>query len=113
LSAVGRAPVIEDIGLEAAGVKTDRGFIVVDEQMRTNVDGIYAIGDCARPPLLAHKASHEGIVAAEVIAGNARARVDYNNIPSVTYCHPEVASVGLTEEQAREAGYDIDVGTFP
>lgn len=113
LSAVGRAPVIDDIGLEAAGVKTDRGFIVVDEQMRTNVEGVYAIGDCARPPLLAHKASHEGIVAAEVIAGNARAGVDYNNIPSVTYCHPEVASVGMTEEKAREAGYDVEVGSFP
>lgn len=113
LSAVGRAPIIEGIGLEAAGVKTDRGFIVVDAQMRTNVPGIYAIGDCARPPLLAHKASHEGIVAAEVIAGNTSAHVDYNNIPSVTYCHPEVASVGLTEEKAREAGYDVEVGVFP
>lgn len=113
LSAVGRAPVIDGIGLEAAGVKTENGFIVVDDQMRTNVDGIYAIGDCARPPLLAHKASHEGVVAAEVIAGNATASVDYNNIPSVTYCHPEVASVGMTEAQAREAGYEIDVGVFP
>jgi dihydrolipoamide dehydrogenase len=81
--------------------------------MRTNVDGIYPIGDCAKPPLLAHNASHEGIAAAEVIAGNARAGVDYNNIPSVTYCHPEVASVGLTEEKAREAGHEIEVGTFP
>lgn len=113
LSAVGRAAIVEGIGLEAAGVKTERGFIVVDEQMRTNVAGVYAIGDCARPPLLAHKASHEGIAAAEVIAGNAGAGVDYNNIPSVTYCHPEVASVGLTEEKAREAGYDIEVGVFP
>jgi dihydrolipoamide dehydrogenase len=113
LSAVGRAPVIDGIGLEAAGVKTDRGFIVVDEKMRTNVEGVYAIGDCARPPLLAHKASHEGVAAAEVIAGNADAGVDYNNIPSVTYCHPEVASVGMTEEKAREAGYDIEVGVFP
>jgi dihydrolipoamide dehydrogenase len=113
LSAVGRAPIIEGIGLEAAGVKTEKGFIVVDGQMRTNVAGIYAIGDCARPPLLAHKASFEGVAAAEVIAGNAEAGVDYNNIPNVTYCHPEVASVGLTEEKAREAGYDIEVGTFP
>ena len=113
LSAVGRAPIIEDIGLEAAGVKTDKGFIVVDEFMRTNVPGIYAIGDCARPPLLAHKASHEGVVAAEAIAGKATHGVDYANIPSVTYCHPEVASVGMTEEQARAAGYDIEVGKFP
>lgn len=113
LSAVGRAPIIDDIGLEKAGVKTEKGFIVVDDQMRTNVPGVYAIGDCARPPLLAHKASHEGVVAAEVIAGNDKARVDYDNMPSVTYCHPEVASVGLTEEEAREKGYDIDVGVFP
>lgn len=113
LSAVGRAPIIDDIGLEKAGVKTDRGFIVVDEFMRTNVPGIYAIGDCARPPLLAHKASHEGVVAAEAIAGKATHGVDYANIPSVTYCHPEVASVGMTEDQAREAGYDIEVGKFP
>lgn len=113
LSAVGRAPIIDDIGLEKAGVKTDRGFIVVDDLMRTNVAGVYAIGDCARPPLLAHKASHEGIVAAEVIAGKTNTGVDYKNIPSVTYCHPEVASIGLTEEQAREQGYDIEVGKFP
>jgi dihydrolipoamide dehydrogenase len=113
LSAVGRSPVIDGIGLEAAGVKTEKGFIVIDEKMRTNVEGIYAIGDCAKPPLLAHKASHEGVVAAEVIAGNVEAGVDYNNIPSVTYCHPEVASVGMTEEKAREAGYEIEVGVFP
>ena len=113
LSAVGRAPIIEDIGLEKAGVKTEKGFIVVDDLMRTNVPGVYAIGDCARPPLLAHKASHEGVVAAEVIAGQRSHGVDYANIPSVTYCHPEVASVGMTEEQAKAAGYDIEVGKFP
>lgn len=113
LSAVGRAPIIDDIGLEAAGVKTEKGFVVVDDLMRTTVPGVYAIGDCARPPLLAHKASHEGIVAAEVIAGKTKTGVDYSNIPSVTYCHPEVASVGMTEEQAREKGYDVEVGTFP
>ncbi|HEY8484680.1 MAG TPA: dihydrolipoyl dehydrogenase [Longimicrobiales bacterium] len=113
LVAVGRAPIIEDIGLEKAGVKTENGFIAVDDRMRTNVPGIYAIGDCARPPLLAHKASHEGIVAVEVIHGDARAAVDYQNIPSVTYCSPEVASVGLTEDQARERGYDVEVGVFP
>jgi len=113
LVAVGRAPIIDDIGLDKAGVKTENGFIVVDDLMRTNVPGVYAIGDCARPPLLAHKASHEGIVAAEVIAGVTDRGVDYANIPSVTYCHPEVASVGLTEDQAREQGFDIEVGKFP
>lgn len=113
LVAIGRAPIIDDIGLEKAGVKTDKGFIVVDEFMQTNVPGIYAIGDCARPPLLAHKASHEGVVAAEAIAGVAERGVDYANIPSVTYCTPEVASVGMTEDQAKEAGYDIQVGKFP
>ena len=113
LVAVGRAPIVDDIGLETAGVKVERGFIAVDAQMRTNVPGIYAIGDVARPPLLAHKAMFEGIAAAEVIAGDEHAGVDYANIPSVTYCHPEVASVGLTEAAARERGLDIAVGTFP
>lgn len=113
LVAVGRAPIVDNIGLDTAGVKVDRGFIVVDAQMRTNVPGIYAIGDVARPPLLAHKAMHEGVAAAEAIAGDEHAGVDYDNIPSVTYCHPEVASVGLTEKAARERGLDIEVGTFP
>jgi len=113
LVAVGRAPVVDDIGLETAGVRVERGFIVVDAQMRTNVPGIYAIGDVARPPLLAHKAMHEGVAAAEAIAGDPHAGVDYDNIPSVTYCHPEVASVGLTEAAARARGLDIEVGTFP
>jgi len=114
LSAIGRAPNVEDIGLETAGVKlTDRGFIQVDEQYRTSAEGVYAIGDVAGPPLLAHKGSHEGVVCVEGIHGNKQARVDYNNIPNCTYCHPEVASVGLTEEQAREQGYDIQVGVFP
>jgi dihydrolipoamide dehydrogenase len=113
LLAVGRAPIIEDIGLEKAGVKTDRGAIVVDDHCRTNVEGIYAIGDCGRPPLLAHKASHEGITVVENIAGQGHGTVDYNNVPNVTYCHPEVASVGLTEAQAREKGLDIDIGVFP
>ncbi|HEX7051405.1 MAG TPA: dihydrolipoyl dehydrogenase [Longimicrobiales bacterium] len=113
LVAVGRAPVIDDIGLEAAGVKTDKGFIVTDERMRTNVEGIYAIGDVTKPPLLAHKASHEGIVAAEDIAGQFHGGVEYGNIPAVTYCHPEVASVGMTEQAAKEAGYDVEVGSFP
>ncbi len=113
LVAVGRAPVIDDIGLDAAGVKTEGGFIQTDEYMRTSAEGVYAIGDVTKPPLLAHKASHEGIVAAEHIAGVAEHVVDYGNIPAVTYCHPEVASVGMTEEQAKEAGYDVTVGTFP
>lgn len=114
LSAIGRAPNVEDIGLETAGVKlTDRGFIQVDEQYRTSAEGVYAIGDVAGPPLLAHKGSHEGVVCVEGIHGNKQARVDYNNIPNCTYCHPEVASVGLTEEAAREQGYDIQVGVFP
>ncbi len=114
LSAIGRAPNVEDLGLEDVGVEiTDRGFIKVDRLMRTNVEGIYAIGDVAGPPLLAHKGSHEGIACIEGIHGDPHAGVDYKNIPNCTYCHPEVASVGLTEEAAREQGLDIEVGTFP
>jgi dihydrolipoamide dehydrogenase len=113
LLAVGRAPIVEDIGLEKAGVKTDRGAIVVDDHCKTNVEGIYAIGDCGRPPLLAHKASHEGITVVEHLAGQGHGTVDYDNVPNVTYCHPEVASVGLTEAKAREQGLDIDIGMFP
>ncbi|HUP87922.1 MAG TPA: dihydrolipoyl dehydrogenase [Longimicrobiales bacterium] len=113
LVAVGRAPIIEDIGLDKAGVKTDRGFIVVDDHLQTSAKNVYAIGDVARPPLLAHKASHEGIAVVEHIAGVGHGMVDYNNIPSVTYCHPEVASVGMTEAAAREKGFDIEVGSFP
>ena len=113
LVAVGRAPIIDDIGLEKAGVKTEKGAIVVDDHLQTTAKNIYAIGDVAKPPLLAHKASHEGIAVVEHIAGVGHGMVDYNNIPSVTYCHPEVASVGLTEAAAREKGLDIEVGTFP
>jgi dihydrolipoamide dehydrogenase len=114
LSAIGRAPNTEDVGLEAAGVKlTERGFIAIDRQMRTSVEGVYAIGDVAGPPLLAHKGSHEGVACVEAIHGDPHAGIDYGNIPNCTYCHPEVASVGLTEEQAREQGMDIEVGTFP
>ncbi len=115
LSAVGRVPNTEDLGLEEVGVAMTEhgGFIQVDEHLRTNVEGIYAIGDVAGPPLLAHKASHEGIVCVEHIAGEGHGTVDYTNIPSCTYAHPEVASVGLTEEQALEAGHDIEVGKFP
>ena len=113
LSAVGRAPNTEDLGLDAAGVKTERGFIVIDERMRTNVPGIYGIGDCAGNQLLAHKASREGIVCVEHIAGQGHGALNYENVPSCTYCHPEVASVGLTEAQAKERGLDIQVGKFP
>ena len=114
LSAVGRAPNAQGLGLEAAGVKVDeRGFIAVDERLRTNVPGIFAIGDVAGHQLLAHKASHEGTVCVEHIAGKGHGTVDYGNVPSCTYCQPEVASVGLTEEQAREKGFDIEVGKLP
>jgi dihydrolipoamide dehydrogenase len=114
LSAIGRVPNVEDVGLEKAGVKlTDRGFIQVDRQLKTNVPGVYAIGDVAGPPLLAHKGSHEGIACLEAIHGDPHAGIDAANIPNCTYCHPEVASVGLTEEQAREQGLDIEVGVFP
>ena len=114
LSAVGRVPNSENLGLDKAGVKVDeRGFIVVDDHLRTNVPGVYAIGDVAGHQLLAHKASHEGIVCVEHISGQGHGTVDYGNVPNCTYCHPEVASVGLTEEQAREAGHDIEVGKFP
>ncbi|MDC0160606.1 dihydrolipoyl dehydrogenase [Gemmatimonadales bacterium] len=114
LSAVGRVPNSENLGLEGADVKVDeRGFIVVDDQLRTNIPGVYAIGDVAGHQLLAHKATHEGIVCVEHIAGQGHGTVDYENVPNCTYCHPEVASVGLTEEQAKEAGHDIEVGKFP
>ncbi|MDB4951610.1 MAG: lpdA [Gemmatimonadetes bacterium] len=114
LSAIGRVPLVDDLGLETAGVKlTDRGFVGIDRQMRTSVPGVYAIGDVAGPPLLAHKGSHEGVACIEAIHGDPHAGIDYANIPNCTYCHPEVASVGLTEEQAREKGLDIQVGTFP
>jgi dihydrolipoamide dehydrogenase len=114
LSAVGRVPNSQGMGLETIGVKVDeRGFVVVDEVMRTNVAGVYAIGDVAGNQLLAHKASHEGIVCVEHIAQKGHGTVDYGNVPNCTYCHPEVASVGLTEEQAKERGHDVEVGKFP
>lgn len=113
LVAVGRAPIVDDIGLDKAGVKTERGAIVVDDNLQTTAKNVYAIGDVAKPPLLAHKASHEGIAVVENIAGVGHGMIDYNNIPSVTYCHPEVASVGLTEKAAKEKGLDIEVGSFP
>jgi len=113
LSAVGVVGNIEDIGLEKAGVKTDRGAIVIDEFCRTNVPGIYAIGDVAGPPWLAHKASHEGVMCIEKIAGEAVHAMDKLNIPGCTYCQPQIASVGYTEAAAKEAGFELKVGKFP
>lgn len=113
LSAAGVSANIEDIGLDVVGVKTEKGTITVDEFYRTNVEGIYAIGDVIPGPALAHVASAEGIVCVEAIAGHDPQPIDYNNIPSCTYCSPEVASVGYTEEAAKEAGYELKVGKFP
>ena len=111
--AIGIVPNTENIGLEALGVKTERGHIVTDPTCKTNVDGLYAIGDVTAPPWLAHKASHEGVIAVEAIAGRHPHAMDVRNIPGCTYCHPQIASVGLTEAKAKEAGYEIKVGTFP
>ncbi|MDQ4062194.1 MAG: dihydrolipoyl dehydrogenase [Pseudomonadota bacterium] len=114
ISAVGVQGNIEGIGLDKLGVKTDRGTVVTDGYGRTNVPGLYAIGDVAGPPMLAHKAEHEGVVCVEAIAGlNNVHPLDKAKIPGCTYCNPQVASVGLTEKKAREAGYDIKVGRFP
>lgn len=113
LSAAGVTPNTENIGLEALGIKTDRGLIQVDEFYRTSVAGIYAIGDATPGAALAHVASAEGIICVEKIAGEHPQPMDYNNIPSCTYCVPEVASVGYTEAAAKEAGYNIKVGKFP
>jgi dihydrolipoamide dehydrogenase len=114
LVAAGRAPNIEDIGLKEQGVQlTDRGFIKINERMETNVKGIYAIGDVAGPPMLAHKGEREGMIAAEVIAGHKAQVLDYSNVPGATYCHPEVASVGLTEQQCKDRKLDYKVGRFP
>ena len=114
LSAVGRVPNTNDLGLDAAGVELDdQGFLVVDQYMRTSATGVYAVGDCTGNQLLAHKAMHEGVVCVEAIAGQAHGTVDYQNVPNCTYCNPEIASVGLTEEQAKEQGFEIDIGKFP
>jgi dihydrolipoamide dehydrogenase len=113
LSAVGVAPNTEDIGLDDVGIKSEKGFISVDEYYNTNKEGYYAIGDCVPGPALAHVASAEGILCVEKIKGEKAEPIDYQNIPSCTYCSPEVASVGLTEEAAKEAGHDIKVGKFP
>jgi len=113
LSAAGVTANIENIGLEELGIKTDRGLIQVDEFYRTNVQGIYAIGDVVPGPALAHVASAEGITCVEKIAGLNPEPIDYMNIPSCTYCSPEVATVGYTEKGAQEAGYEVKVGKFP
>ncbi len=113
LSAVGVVGNVEDIGLDEMGIEYENGTITTDTFFRTNVDGIYAIGDVAGGPWLAHKASHEGIVCVEKIAGEDPMPIDYNNVPGCTYCQPQIASVGYTEEQAKEAGYEIKVGKFP
>jgi dihydrolipoamide dehydrogenase len=114
ISAVGVQANIENIGLEAVGVKTDRGFIVIDGYGKTNVPGVYAIGDVAGPPLLAHKAEHEAMVCVEKIAGLPNVHpMDKLKVPGCTYCNPQVASVGLTEAKAKADGRDIRVGRFP
>ena len=114
LSTVGRRPNSEDLGLETVGLKPDaRGFLAVDARRRTSVEHVYAIGDVAGQPMLAHKASHEGLVAAAAIAGDAGAAFDPVAVPAVIFTDPEIASVGLTEEQARQAGFEPAVGKFP
>jgi dihydrolipoamide dehydrogenase len=113
ISAVGIVGNVESLGLEALGVKIDRTHVVTDEYCRTGVEGLYAIGDIAGAPWLAHKASHEGVMVAELIAGGHPHPIKPNSIAGCTYCHPQIASVGLTEAKAKEAGYDIKVGRFP
>jgi dihydrolipoamide dehydrogenase len=113
LMAVGRRPLSEKIGLEEMGVATEKGYIRVDPFMRTNVPGVYAIGDVVPTQQLAHVASAEGVVAVEHMAGKETRTLDYDQVPGCTYCSPEVASIGLTEAKARERGYDVAVGKFP
>ncbi len=112
-SAVGIVGNVENLGLEALGVKIDRTHVVTDEYCRTGVEGLYAIGDIAGAPWLAHKASHEGVMVAELIAGQHPHPIKPNSIAGCTYCHPQVASVGLTEAKAKEAGHEVKVGRFP
>ena len=113
LSAVGISTNLEGLGLEENGVQTDRGKVVVDDYYKTNIEGVYAIGDIVKGQALAHVASAEGIICVEKIAGQNPHPLDYNNIPGCTYCSPEVASVGYTEKAAKAAGYEIKVGKFP
>lgn len=113
LVAVGRSPVSADLGLDELGVRIDNGYVEVNEYMQTAVPHIYAIGDVVQTPWLAHVASAEGIVAVEHLAGESARPLDYDQVPGVTYCDPEVGSVGLTEAEARERGYEVAVGKFP
>ena len=113
LMAVGRGARTAGVGLETAGVQLDRGFVKVSPTMETSAKGVYAIGDVAGPPLLAHKAMAEGVVAAEAIAGRHPRPVDYGNVPSCTYCRPQVASIGASEAKAKENGREVTVGKFP
>jgi dihydrolipoamide dehydrogenase len=113
LSAVGVAANIEGIGLEETGIKTEKGKVLVDDFYKTNVSGYYAIGDIVKGQALAHVASAEGIICVEKIAGHHPEPLNYNNIPGCTYCQPEIASVGMTEKQAKEAGYQLKIGKFP
>jgi dihydrolipoamide dehydrogenase len=113
LMAVGRGAKTKDVGLEVLGIAMERGFVRVSPRMETSVKGVYAIGDMAGAPLLAHKAMAEGVVAAEAIAGRDPRPVDYGNVPSCTYCRPQIASIGVSEAKARENGREISVGKFP
>ena len=113
ISAVGIVGNVEGLGLEEAGIKIDRTHVTTDEYCRTGVDGVFAIGDIAGAPWLAHKASHEGVMVAELIAGQKAHPIKPGSIAGCTYCHPQVASVGMTEAKAKEAGFDIKVGRFP
>jgi dihydrolipoamide dehydrogenase len=114
LVATGRAPNVEEIGLKEVGVQlTERGFVKINERMETTAAGVYAIGDVAGPPMLAHKGSREGHVLAELLAGQKPHPVNYRNIPNATYCHPEIASIGLTEQQCKEQKLTFKVGKFP
>ncbi|MEP6583543.1 MAG: dihydrolipoyl dehydrogenase [Ginsengibacter sp.] len=113
LSAVGITANLENIGLEELGIKTDKGRIIVDGNLQTNVPGIYALGDCTPNQALAHKATKEGINAAEHLAGQKPDPIDYLNVPGCTYCFPEIASVGYTEKAAKDAGYELKIGKFP
>jgi dihydrolipoamide dehydrogenase len=113
LVAVGRKPLSDNIGLEKLGVATERGYIAIDASCRTNVKGVFAIGDVVPTPWLAHVASAEGIVSVETMAGAETQPLNYDQIPGCTYCHPEIGSIGLTEAKARERGHDVVVGKFP
>ena len=113
ISAVGIVGNVENLGLDGTGVKVDRTHVVIDQWCQTGEPGVYAIGDIAGPPWLAHKASHEGVVCVEKIAGLHPHPVDWSNIPGCTYCRPQVASVGMTEAKAKELGRAVKIGRFP